>query len=72
MVRTILKPDNQSVLLKVPKNFIGKRVEIIAFTIDETETKEVVLDEIQTHHASEKTLAKDWLTPDEDIAWQNL
>lgn len=25
-----------------------------------------------THFASEKTLAKDWLSPEEDEAWQDL
>jgi len=25
-----------------------------------------------TYFASEKTLTKDWLTPEEDQAWQNL
>lgn len=25
-----------------------------------------------THFASEKSLAKDWLTPEEDKAWENL
>lgn len=35
--------------------------------------KEVTNDDaVQTHFASEKTLAKDWLTPQEDEAWENL
>jgi hypothetical protein len=29
-------------------------------------------DKIFTHFASEKTLAKDWLSPQEDEAWKNL
>lgn len=29
-------------------------------------------DRIQTHFASEKALAKDWLLPEEDEAWKDL
>jgi hypothetical protein len=29
-------------------------------------------DPIQTHFASEAVLAKDWLNPEEETAWQNL
>ncbi|GGH02747.1 hypothetical protein [Mucilaginibacter phyllosphaerae] len=72
MVRTIVKPGNQSILIQVPKDFIGKQVEIIAFTIDEAEAKTINNVNIQTHFASEAILAKDWLNEEEDIAWQNL
>jgi len=72
MVRTIVKPGNQSILIEVPKNYIGKQVEIIAFTIDEAEAEKAIAGEIQTHFASGTVLAKDWLTQEEDIAWQNL
>ena len=34
--------------------------------------KRIVKDKIQTHFASERALAKDWLTAKEDQAWQNL
>lgn len=72
MVRTIVKPGNQSILIEVPKNFIGKQVEIIAFTIDEAEPETAIAGDVQTHFASEAILAKDWLTQQEDIAWQSL
>jgi len=71
MIRTLVKPDKQSISIKLPKNFIGKQVEVIAFTIEETE-KNIEGEKILTHFASEKSLAKDWLTTEEDIAWQNL
>ncbi len=29
-------------------------------------------DKILTHFAIEKSLAKDWLSPEEDEAWKNL
>lgn len=29
-------------------------------------------DKVVTHLSSEKVLAKDWLTPEEDEAWKNL
>ena len=30
------------------------------------------IDKVFTHFASEKVLAKDWLSPEEDEAWKNL
>jgi hypothetical protein len=43
-------------------------MEIIAFPIDDPLPGEV----ITTHLASEQTLLKDWLTPEEDSAWNDL
>jgi hypothetical protein len=40
--------------------------------IDYTSNKKRGKDKIQTHIASEKTLAKDWLSKKEDEAWQDL
>jgi len=72
MVRTIIKPTNKSVLIEVPEEFVGKEVEIIAFTIDEADTTDIPSGETLTHFASEHVLAKNWLSPEEDIAWQSL
>ena len=71
MIRTVLKPKNQNVSINLPESYVGKQVEILAFTIDEaqetgTEKKP------DTHYASEKVLSESWLTPEEDEAWQNL
>jgi hypothetical protein len=35
MIKQILIPDTNEVKLKVPDNFIGREVEVIAFTIDD-------------------------------------
>ncbi|MCB9032685.1 MAG: hypothetical protein H6553_02495 [Chitinophagales bacterium] len=70
MLKTILIPDNNQVILKLPDNFIGKKIEIIAFTVEEAKT--VNDDTLLTHYASEKSLAKDWLTKEEDKAWELL
>ena len=72
MIRTVVKPNNQKITIEVPENFIGKNVEVIAFTIEETNQISDLANQPLTHFASEKTLAKDWLTPEEDLAWQNL
>lgn len=37
-----------------------------------TRTGSVGNDKVFTHLASEKALAKDWLSPQEDEAWKNL
>jgi hypothetical protein len=71
MIRTVLKPENQNISITLPENFIGKQVEVIAFTIEEAVAKPVD-DKPLTHFASEKVLAKDWLSPEEDLAWQDL
>jgi len=35
MVRAVITPDQQQVIIKLPESFIGKEVEVIAFTTDE-------------------------------------
>lgn len=35
MVRTILKPENQTVTIDIPQSYIGKEIEVIAFAKDE-------------------------------------
>jgi hypothetical protein len=72
MIRTLLKPDNQNISIRLPQNFVGKQVEVIAFTVDEAIHEPKTRDKTQTHFASETVLAKDWLTPEEDLAWKNL
>jgi hypothetical protein len=72
MIRTVVKPDNQNISIKLPKSFIGKDVEVIAFTIEEAGKTSTIGDEPLTHFASEKALAKNWLTAEEDKAWQDL
>ena len=72
MIRTLVTPDKQNILIELPHNYVGKQVEVIAFVIDEVNEKHYVKDNILTHFASEKVLAKDWLSPEEDLAWQNL
>ncbi len=35
MIRTIIKADEKTITLTLPENYIGKKVEIIAFAVDE-------------------------------------
>ena len=35
MVRTFITPEDQNILIRVPEDYIGKQVEVIAFTLDE-------------------------------------
>jgi len=72
MIRTVVKANNQNISIKVPKEYVGKQVEIIAFAVEEATTVPIMADKILTHFASESVLAKDWLTPEEDAAWQDL
>jgi hypothetical protein len=68
MVRTIFTPVTQNIPLNIPAQYVGKRVEVLIFPLDGSFTDDV----ITTHLASEQTLSKEWLTPEEDAAWNNL
>ncbi|MFW5657095.1 MAG: hypothetical protein ACOC31_06340 [Bacteroidota bacterium] len=35
MIRTIVTADNNILTLTLPDNYVGKKVEVIAFTVDE-------------------------------------
>lgn len=35
MVRTLITPEDRNILIRVPEDYIGKQVEIIAFTLEE-------------------------------------
>jgi hypothetical protein len=72
MVRTLITPENTNIMLEVPASFVGKQVEVIAFTVNDFVEECVEQDQILTHYASQRTLEKDWLTEEEDEAWQNL
>ena len=51
--------------------FKNEKIKLIELL--EKETSEMPEnDKIQTHFASEKVLAKDWLLPEEDEAWKDL
>jgi hypothetical protein len=68
MMRIILTPATQYIPLNIPAQYVGKRVEVIAFPLDDISAAEM----ITTHLDSEQTLLKDWLTPEEDQAWNDL
>lgn len=72
MIRTVVKPSNRNISINLPEEFVGKQVEVIAFTIEEANKTPEITDSVTTHFASEKVLAKDWLTPEEDLAWRDL
>ncbi len=35
MVRTLITPEDQDILIRVPEDYIGKQVEVIAFALEE-------------------------------------
>jgi hypothetical protein len=72
MIRTVLKAKNENISIKVPKDYVGKQVEIIVFLIDEAKTSMTISDKTLSHFASESVLAEDWLTVEEDKAWRDL
>lgn len=38
MIRTLITPEDQNVLIRVPEDYIGKQVEVIAFALEENST----------------------------------
>ena len=72
MIRTVITPQQQNISIDLPEEYIGKKVEVIAFTIEEAVDIPFAFDKPLTHLATEKALAKDWLTQQENAAWENL
>jgi hypothetical protein len=70
MIRIVITPDSRKLSLKLPTHFVGKQVEVIAFTLEEVKKEPEVMH--LTQFASERVLAKEWLTSEEDLAWQDL
>jgi hypothetical protein len=35
MIRTLITPEDQNISIRVPADYIGRQVEVIAFAIDE-------------------------------------
>ena len=72
MIRTIITPNRQKLSFQVPANYVGKRIEVIVFPIDEVTEVDDLKEKVQTHLASQSILSRDWLTSEEDIAWKDL
>jgi hypothetical protein len=72
LLRTIITPSKQKITIELPEDYIGKKVEILAFPIEESDVLKNIHDPVLTHFVSEATLSKDWLTTEEDIAWSAL
>lgn len=71
MVKTVTILKEDKFLLSLPKEFVGKQIEIIAFATEEV-SNSLQSKNTLTHFASEKVLSKYWLNEDEDKAWENL
>lgn len=35
MIRKVITPDNQTIQFSIPESYVGKKIEVIAFAIDE-------------------------------------
>jgi hypothetical protein len=35
MIRTVVTPDDQDIYLHIPESYVGKKIEVIAFAVDE-------------------------------------
>lgn len=41
MVRTVIIPENQDILIHIPENYIGKQIEVLLYAVDELNTQKV-------------------------------
>lgn len=69
MIRKIVTPNQPYITLKLPDAFVGKQIEIIVFDVEDAAAS---VSDTPIHLLSENALAKDWLTQQEEDAWQNL
>ena len=72
MICTVVTPQNQELSIEIPSKYVGKKIEVIAFTVEEAINEFEITDKTITHLATEKVLSKDLLTIEEDTAWQTL
>lgn len=63
------KEKIQRILEQLPDNYVNEVLEYLLFL--EFRRKNKITDK-NSMLLSEETLAKDWLTPEEDEAWKNL
>ncbi|MBW4550006.1 MAG: DUF2281 domain-containing protein [Aphanocapsa sp. GSE-SYN-MK-11-07L] len=54
-------------LEKIPENLLTEVLDFIQFL-----TQKYLKEKLETHLLSESALGKDWLTAEEDQAWQDL
>jgi len=40
MIRTVITPEKQDVSIHIPENYIGKRIEVLLYAIEELEGEE--------------------------------
>jgi type 1 glutamine amidotransferase len=43
MIRTVITPNTQTIHFNIPKNYVGKKIEVIAFAIDEAQQQQDIL-----------------------------
>lgn len=56
MIRTILKSNKKSLTLELPDDLVGKMIEIIAFSVDETKSieKDATPIEVRAGHLKDR------------------
>jgi len=63
------KEKIQHYLEQLPDNYLNEVIEYLRFLQFKSENK---ISDQSSMFLSERSLAKDWLTPEEDEAWKNL
>jgi hypothetical protein len=68
ILRLSLPVDFQQLMIFLQQLSATEKQKIVSFLLKE----KIEQDATMTHFASEKILAKDWLSPEEDAAWADL
>ncbi len=55
MIRTLITPTKQNTVIHLPKNYIGKKVEVIIFTTDEVNDEDAFEKKIKNGHSLEQS-----------------
>lgn len=63
MIRTFITPGTSEISLKIPDEYVGRQIEIIAFSLEEVTTLQ---------YPDPAALIQDWCNSDEDKAWKDL
>ena len=41
MIRTLIIPQQQNISIQVPKNYVGKQIEVLLYAVDELEEEKI-------------------------------
>ena len=68
MIRTFITPTQSTISINLPEDFVGKKIELIAFSINEAIDGDIVMNKALPFEGNEKIPVKDMIPPDANKA----